>query len=361
MNIRFGVNAVRNSVLVIAVLLGAGGACAKRVALLIGNEAYAHESQLRNPVNDARLLEQTLKDMRFDEVTVRTNLNRAQLLQELAVFRDSARNADVAIVYYSGHGMTNSRRHNHLLPVDMPKSSANASMNVDTALDISAVSEERVVQAVEGAKVQLVILDACRDSGFNLSRSGSKGLARRIDEARNRLVAYSTEEGRVAEDGRGRNSTYAESLARNLRRTHWSLLRVFDEVASDVERATSGAQLPTRTGNLRSDVYLGQAVHVRESDDEAWSIARSVNNKVAYEAYLQGYPNGKFKTAAQIALSAFAVQALCEPRAHIVKPGDTIIRVALEHGVSWRDIVRLNNIENPNVFEVGQRLAIPCK
>ena len=231
----------------------------KRVALVIGNEAYQHESTLRNPVNDTRLIQATLRaaPLRFDEVIPVVNANRAQTLQALARFKSLAQGADVAFVYYSGHGMINSKRQNHLLPVDMPKVSANAGLDTDTALKAYGINEDDLLEAVEGARVQVLVLDACRDNGFlPPGKTTTKGLARRADQSRNRLIAYATEEGRVAEDGKGQNSTYAKSLARHLVRTDWPLLKVFDEVATDVERETSNAQSPTRSGNLRTSVYL---------------------------------------------------------------------------------------------------------
>lgn len=286
----------------------------KRVALVIGNSAYRNEAPLRNPVNDAALIEQTLKGdpLKFDTVAVVRNASRGELLHALARFRQQALGADVAIVYYSGHGMINSRRQNHLLPVEMPRLAADAGQDIDTTLKAYGVSEDEVIDAVEGARIQVVVLDACRDNGFDPTRkSTAKGLARRIDLARNRLLAYATEEGRTAEDGAGNNSTYAMSLARHLRRTDWSLLQVFDEVASEVERTTRQAQSPTRSGNLRTDVYLMGPPRIAEPDrpsasqieDQMWKEALAVNNVSAYEAYLKFYPDGAYAKLARFKLA----------------------------------------------------------
>lgn len=241
----------------------ASPALAQRVALVVGNSAYRHEATLRNPVNDARLIAKTLREapLQFDEVIEVKDATRADLLNALARFNSIARHADAAFIYYSGHGMINSKRQNHLLPVEMPRLSSNASLDADTALKTYGVTEDELIESIEGAKVQIVVLDACRDNGFDPARKGTaKGLARRSEASRNRLLAYATEEGRTAEDGNGSNSTYAMSLAQNLHRADWPLLRVFDEVASDVETATKGRQLPSRSGNLRTDVYLLPAV-----------------------------------------------------------------------------------------------------
>ncbi len=223
--------------LVIALLLTPAWAD-RRVALVIGNAQYQQEAALRNPLNDAQLLARTLKarPLQFDEVLTLSNGNRAQMLQQLARFAKLAQGADAALLYYSGHGMINSKRQNHVLPVDMPKLSANADLDIDAALKAYGVSETELIDAVEGAKVQVVVLDACRDNGFGTQKSGTKGLARRPDQSKNRLIAYATEEGFTAEDGKGQNSTYAQSLAKHLVRTDLPLLTVFDEVANDVEK-----------------------------------------------------------------------------------------------------------------------------
>ena len=230
----------------------------QRVALVIGNASYQNEATLNNPANDARLIDKTLRTapLSFSHVTHVSNANRVQLLSALSAFKRQAQGADVALVYYSGHGMINSKRQNHVLPVDMPKISANAGLDADTALEAYGVSEDKLIDAISGAKVQVAVLDACRDNGFGASKSGTKGLSPRADESKKRLIAYATEEGRTAEDGKAGNSTYAASLAKHLVRTDWPLLKVFDEVASDVERGTGGQQSPTRSGNLRTDVYL---------------------------------------------------------------------------------------------------------
>ena len=284
-----------------------------RVALVIGNATYDQESTLRNPVNDALLIRATLKEkLGFDEVFLATNVGRVALMREVARFRAAAKGAHTALIYYSGHGMINSRRQNYVLPVDMPMLAANAAADPDTELKTHAVAEDELVEAVEGASdVQLVVIDACRDNGFLPGRSGSKGLARRSDHSRNRLVAYATEEGRVAEDGVGNNSPYAASLARHILRRDISVLAVFDGVASDVERQTQHRQVPTRSGNLRVDVYLfpgaaGASYSGQRSDpdEEAWKAASAADVAEGYEFYLKDFPNGRNVSAARIKVAA---------------------------------------------------------
>lgn len=302
-----------------AALVASAQAAERRVALVIGNAKYQQDTILRNPTNDARLLLRTLKDqpLKFDEVLILENGTRSQMLQQLARFGKLAQGADVAVLYYSGHGMINGKRQNFVLPVDMPKISNNAGLDTDAALKSYGVSETELIEAVEGAKVQVVVLDACRDNGFGDQKSGTKGLARRPDQSKNRLIAYATEEGRTAEDGEGHNSTYAQSLAKHLVRTNLPLLTVFDEVANDVEHQTGNMQSPTRSGNLRTSVYLLASLvpmpvvpppepgpNAAQVEQQAWTAAQRANSAAAYNAYLAEYPNGRYAAAARVALAA---------------------------------------------------------
>lgn len=286
----------------------------QRVALIIGNGSYQHEAALRNPVNDARLIERTLQEkyLRFDSIARIENANRIDLLQALARFRKQAQGAELALIYYSGHGMINSRRQNYVIPVEMPRLAADASIDIDAALKSYGVSEDEIIDSIEGAKVQIVIMDACRDNGFtNASRGGVKGLSRRVDQTRNRLLAYATEEGRTAEDGKGSNSTYAVSLAKNIVRIEWPILKVFDEIARDVENSTANQQLPTRSGNLRTDVFLVNdksniLFEPRQPDPEAeaWRIADGSAQLQSYQAFIEKFPSSKYTALAEVKIAA---------------------------------------------------------
>jgi cell division protein FtsN len=140
-----------------------------------------------------------------------------------------------------------------LLPIDARTGTGDA-----PALDRQAVSAEAIRDKLKaaGARVTLLILDACRD-GPGSGKSGSKGLAR-IGGGNGLLVAYATEEDQVAQDGKGRNSPYAEALAQALKRTDLPILEQLDWVADEVHRKEPG-QMPTRDGNLRAKAYLVNA------------------------------------------------------------------------------------------------------
>src|SRR5216684_8162853 len=143
--------------LAIALLLVCQPAWAeKRVALVLGNSAYQNVAPLSNPVNDGAVIAAKLKEAGFDVVDSRHDLPAAETRRALRDFADAARDADIAVIYYAGHGMEVDGT-NYLIPVD-------ARLERDTDIYDEAFSLDRILVAVEPAKqLRLVILDACRD------------------------------------------------------------------------------------------------------------------------------------------------------------------------------------------------------
>src|SRR5215218_5956807 len=151
-------------------LLGQPAFAEKRVALVLGNAAYQNVAPLANPVNDSAKIATTLKDAGFDVVDSRRDLSAAETKRALRDFADRARDADIAVVYYAGHGIEVNGS-NYLIPVD-------ARLERDTDIYDEALSLDRVLLAIEPAKkLRLVILDACRDNPF--SRSMKRTVASR--------------------------------------------------------------------------------------------------------------------------------------------------------------------------------------
>lgn len=73
----------------------------------------------------------------------------------------------------------------------------------DDSVLLTLPPKTELIDAAEGAKALVVMLDACRNNGLCTQKSGTKGLIRRSDQSKNRLIAYATEEGFTAEDDKG--------------------------------------------------------------------------------------------------------------------------------------------------------------
>ena len=186
---------------------------AGRVALVVGNSTYSHIARLPNPENDAADMAAALRRLGF-EVTTAQDADRASLNEALRVFTRESVGADVALVFYAGHGLEMDGV-NYLVPV-------NARLERDTDVRFETVALDDVLAATAGASLRMVILDACRNNP--LARSMQRTVARRSvsggsfgdlnedllgDET---LVAYAAAAGTTAADGRGRNSPYTSAL-----------------------------------------------------------------------------------------------------------------------------------------------------
>ena len=229
-----------------------------RVALVIGNGAYGTAGRLENPSSDAAAVAEAFRRLAFKTVTLRTDLGHEALRQTLRDFAAEAARADWAVVYYAGHGMEMGGV-NYLIPVD-------ARLASDRDIQFEAVPLDSVLASVEGArKLQVVILDACRDNPFATamkrsmaSRSVGKGLARIEPESGSMLVAYAAKAGQVASDGAaGRsNSPFVSALLKNVGQPGIEIRKLFGLVRDDVLAETAGRQEPSIYGSLGGADYF---------------------------------------------------------------------------------------------------------
>jgi len=178
----------------------------RRVALVIGNAAYQNVAPLKNPAADARAIAQMFRDAGFDSVDLKTDLGNAEFRRAVRDFTLQANQADVAIIYFSGHGLALYGT-NYLIPVD-------AHLVSDLDADDEAVSLDRLVSSTDGAKrLRLVILDACRQnaigSAMRLERREGKlgaandavGLGVSEPARRDTLIAYAAKAGTTSVEG----------------------------------------------------------------------------------------------------------------------------------------------------------------
>jgi Caspase domain len=227
----------------------------RRVALVIGNANYRAVPKLANPLNDARVVAAALRAASFTEVIEQYDLGVRELQRALSAFEGKATGADWAVVYYAGHGIEVDGR-NFLIPID-------AQLKRASDVEDETFALSRVMARVAVArKLQLVILDACRENPFaaRMVRSGdttrtvgTRGLAPIDPEFPNLIVAYAARDGQVALDGQGYNSPYAKALAKYLREPGLELGIFFRRVRADVLAETSGKQRPFEYGSLTDE------------------------------------------------------------------------------------------------------------
>lgn len=219
-----------------------------RIALLIGNSAYAR-SPLANAVNDVRLMEGALRRAGF-HVIKGEDATRRDMRRLIRDFGERLRRSGgVGLFYFAGHGVQ-VRGVNYLVPVD-------ADIRAEDEVAYDAVDAQSVLDKMESARnrVNLLILDACRDNPFSRSRSTSAGLAT-MTAPSGSLVAYATAPGSVASDGAGSNGLYTRHLASTLLSPGLPLEEVFKQVRSAVRRDSNGQQTPWENTALEGQFYF---------------------------------------------------------------------------------------------------------
>lgn len=219
----------------------------RRVALVIGNAQYK-SSPLENSVNDATDIDQALKRFGFQTTFLR-NASLGQMREATRRFADQLTNADVALIYFAGHGIESKNR-NYMIPV-------NADLKfeyelADQAYDAAAWLEMlEMIKSNNAERVNIVILDACRNNNLIGSRSLNRGLGR-MDAPAGTFLSYSTAPGKVAADGsKGeRNSPFTRNLLKAIQQPGLPIEEVFKEVRRNVTRETNGAQVPWESTSL---------------------------------------------------------------------------------------------------------------
>ena len=320
-------------VLCLAALHGLGATAevgGQRIALVVGNAAYTGTvPPLRNPVNDARLMATTLRELDF-QVTLVTNADEGALEDAVEAFGELLRGkggGGVALFYYAGHGVQ-SNGVNYLVPVG-------ARVSREGQLKSRTVPAQWVLDEMEAARTELniVVLDACRNNPFaaaGRSVGGSRGLTRMDAPAGSFFLAYSAAAGQVAEDGDGANSIYTTALAAAMRKPGLQLEDVFKEAGREVRTRTQDAQVPWREGSWDGRFYFRNtspppAIGVGAPDPEAemWLQIRETTDAGLLERFLARYPNGRYGGAAQARLEALRQ----EPFTVVAQPSQARVRI----------------------------------
>ena len=244
----------------------AATATSRRVALVIGNGAYAHVRALPNPTNDARSIAKSLRDIGF-VVSEGTDLDRTAMQATIRDFLREAARSQVAVVYYAGHGVQVDGR-NYLVPVDI-QLQAGSGMT-DTMMDMDTI----MAGLDDQVRTNILILDACRNNPM-APKVASTGPARDIEAGSSglaapatlgagstlgagTLIAFATAPGQVALDGEGANSPFSAALTRHIGTPGLEVQQMLTRVRAEVVAATKGKQVPWSNSSLLGEVYLAE-------------------------------------------------------------------------------------------------------
>jgi formylglycine-generating enzyme required for sulfatase activity len=269
-----------------------------RTALVIGNSEYK-TSPLRNPGNDAEDIARTLSGLGF-RVQLLRDATQSDMKQAIRRFGADLKAGGIGFFYFAGHGVQLNGR-NYLVPVS-------AEIESEADLEDQSVDAALVLSHMANAsnRVNLVVLDACRNNPFARSfRAVSSGLAQ-MDASRGTLVAFATAPGEVARDGDGRNGVYTKHLLQNIVTPGVPVEIMFKRVRDGVARETNNKQIPWESTSLQgADFFfvgagaapLANTAQPAEAGREElmyWDSVKASQDPGELRSYMDRYPNGSF-------------------------------------------------------------------
>jgi len=317
----------------------------KRIALIIGNGAYK-SNPLKNPVNDAGDIADALQELDFN-VMLKINADHRTMKKAIRRFGKKLRSGGVGLFYFAGHGLQVKGR-NFLIPIG-------ADIEAEADIEFEAVDAARVLAQMDdaGNKLNIIILDACRDNPFARSfRSGSRGLAK-MDAPTGSILAYATSPGSVAADGQGRNGLYTSVLLKHMMVPGLTIEKMFKQVRIDVVNDSGDKQVPWESSSLTGDFYFNTdrgitvvkhkklAVEAEklsptiskpqqttmEMELAFWQSIQNSDNAAPLEAYIEQFPNGTFAALAKVKIDALGRKKLEEERKRLTAENK---RIAIE-------------------------------
>lgn len=274
-----------------------------RVALLIGNGDYDMQGMdLLNPVNDINALHDKLQELGFESRKLR-DADSVSMATALDWFADKAKGADMAMVFYAGHG-AQLNGDNYLIGTDMAELSA-------SGLTSASVTLSRIKAVMDAAKpdIGIVVLDACRDNPLTENDLAQQGLAV-ASGGQGLLIAYATDPGNVAYDGSGNNSVFTAALVNNIATDGLDVRIMFGRVRQEVVRTSFGAQIPWVEESVLGEHYFGDpdrsATAVVDDELVLWRGISGSTDPADFETYLADYPDGLFSGFAKARLEYLA-------------------------------------------------------
>ncbi|MDM8566816.1 SUMF1/EgtB/PvdO family nonheme iron enzyme [Candidatus Halobeggiatoa sp. HSG11] len=214
----------------------------QRVALVIGNSGYPDGEYLQNPKNDAADMAAVLRSFGFT-VTHKQDLNQEQMDKAIIDFGQALRKDGVGLFYFAGHGIQIDQ-HNYLIPIG--KRILDATKVKYRAIDAQSIVD---IMGKAGSRVNIVVLDACRNNPFRSYFRSADGLAKMF-APRGTIISYATALGQKSSDGVGRNGLYTKNLLEKIKLPGLTVEEVFKQTATAVDAASGGKQLPWRSTNL---------------------------------------------------------------------------------------------------------------
>lgn len=357
----------------------------KRVALVIGNGAYANAARLPNPSHDADDVAAALKNVDFDVIRG-IDLDQAGMQDAVIRFARAAASADVGIFYYSGHAMQFNGV-NYLMPVD-------ARLDDEADLYRFAKVDDVLGYLQQVKSLKILVLDSCRDNPLAETLKRSIGSTRAVSVQRGlaamqaptgTIVSYSTQAGRTAADGTGRNSPYTAAFLRHIEEPG-EIGEIFRDISADVFHVTGEKQLPELSLSIIGKFYLKGPVSITINQPprpapadpcaaagDHWKSAESIGTLAAFQDHLARFPTCSFAVLAKARIDALKthVAVVVPPVSPALPPGPAGATPAVAVkppplpvspcGSAGAESVSLSSLRGPKPLTAGEECGLRPK
>jgi uncharacterized protein len=343
----------------------------ERVALIIGNSNYQNIDKLINPHNDATIISQQLKKLGFTLIGKNGkssnhpiyNLNENQFVKTIKQFVKVAKNKEMALIYYAGHGVQFDYK-SYLLPVDVPGDDLEL-------VKKNSISLDSILKKLDNqAELTIAIFDACREipeledvvkeekTRGVFSTPNFRGLARVSSKGKSRIVAFSSAANQLAADGEGKNSPYTKLLVSELKKSNLEVGDMFRNVAYNFSKQNNGQEpevliqgVPPNKFYFTGDVIINQPnIQLAGSEPLSandrqenifWNSIDKKPSKEGYKIYLQKYPNGNYTSVAKYRIKQLSKKNISQVKQ---KPLATYAKLTIRSNV-YGDTVTINGEE----------------
>jgi outer membrane protein assembly factor BamD (BamD/ComL family) len=354
------------------VLSNAVAMAEKRVALVVGNSAYQATARLTNPARDAESVANMLTKSGY-QVTLIKDVGYLDFKRAIRAFEDSAGDADVAVIFYAGHGIEIAGT-NYLIPID-------AKLASDRDASDEAIDLNRLISTVDGVKgLRLIILDACRDNPF-LSRMKRRQAQRQITSGlgpvnvgSETFVAFAAARGATADDGDGDHSPFTTAILHHVPQPGLDIRIAFGRVRDEVRQMTNNRQEPYFYGSLgggdipvvplreKSGLQVVDEDKMRIDYENAKRLVDKYGSKKPLQDFLERYPSGFVSNLAREELKQIELAAIPqkEPPSPAQPSPDNLaweeVKDTSDLDALRRFIVRFR--DSPRMLEAQRRLDI---
>lgn len=322
----------------------------RRVALVIGNSNYAAVPQLPNPSRDANAVARMFKEAGFETIETYLDVGNLDFKRAIRKFEDTAMDADIAVLFYAGHGIEIGGT-NYLIPID-------AKLASDRDAPDEAIPLDRLVLSADGAKkLRVIILDACRDNPYAgkmrresraALRAVSSGLSKVEPSSTDTLIAYAAKAGSTAEDGERDHSPFTAALLKHLTVPGLDLRLAFGRVKDEVMKATHGRQEPFVYGSLGGGNYAlvappaetKGATTAAAADVKAdYDLVEKIGSRKAWEVFLSTHKTGFYADLAREQIKKF-------PENQVASLGPAVVPVQPSRGPSTRELLDWEKVKD---------------